>query len=243
MTEWQRARVAPDRTHHIKDGEPLYAERFDEVLAFHAPGLAPVRCGGEAWHVDALGRPAYARRFLRTFGFYEGRAAVQAEDGWHHILPEGLGLYPDRYAWCGNYQGGRCAVRDHSGSYLHLDPSGRPAYAARWRYAGDYRDGSAVVQRADGRSTHIGDRGELVHGRWFVDLDVFHKGFARARDDEGWTHVDERGEAAYRRRFAMVEPFYNGQARVERFDGAREVIDEEGRAVVELRAALRDGPA
>jgi hypothetical protein len=82
--------------------------------------------------------------------------------------------------------------------------------------------------------------GRLVHDCWFLDLDVFHKRFARARDEDGWFHIDVRGTPAYRRRFASVEPFYNGQARVERFDGGLEVISEAGETLVELRPALRN---
>ncbi|MDI1481310.1 methyltransferase [Polyangium sp. y55x31] len=235
--EWQRARVAEDGTHHVVFGEPLYDERYDEVLAFHAPGLAPVRRAGEAWHVDMRGRAAYTRRFERTFGFYEGRAAVRGRDGWHHILPDGSDLYPERHAWCGNYQHDRCTFRDERGLYGHLDPEGRPVASTRWRYAGDFREGSAVVQADDGRSTHVRPDGALLHGLWFVDLDVFHKGFARARDASGWTHVDREGQPIYTRRFVAVEPFYNGQARVERLDGGLEVIDERGDTIVELRSA------
>ena len=87
-------------------------------------------------------------------------------------------------------------------------------------------------------STHVDVHGEPVYGRWLLDLDVFHKGFARARDGDGWMHVSREGEPTYRRRFAAVEPFYNGQARVERFDGGLEVIDERGHVLVELRPAL-----
>ncbi|MEZ4226804.1 MAG: hypothetical protein R3B13_38030 [Polyangiaceae bacterium] len=68
---------------------------------------------------------------------------------------------------------------------------------------------------------------------------MFHKGFARARDEHGWTHVDAQGCPAYSRRFQAVEPFYNGQARVERFDGGLEVIDEGGVTLVELRGGTR----
>ncbi|MRG91564.1 methyltransferase [Polyangium spumosum] len=236
-TEWQRIRVAEDGTHHVVAGEPLYDARFDEVLAFHAPGLAPVRRDGEAFHVDVRGRPAYGRRFERTFGFYEGRAAVRGSDGWRHVLPDGTDLYPERYAWCGNYQQGRSAFRDMRGRYGHLDPDGRLISTTLWRYAGDFREGSAVVQADDGRSSHVRADGTLLHGRWFVDLDVFHKGFARARDGAGWMHVDRQGRAIYTRRFAAVEPFYNGQARVERHDGGLEVIDERGDPIVELRPA------
>ena len=236
---WRDARVSPEGTHHVRNGAPFYLERFDEVLEFHAPGLAPVRRGGEAWHIRIDGTAAYRRRFLRTFGFYEGLAAVAAPDGWRHVRPDGSDLSAARFGWCGNFQGGHCAVRELDGGYLHVTPEGKPAYDARWRYAGDFRDGAAVAQSGDGRSTHIDPRGEPVHGVRFLDLDVFHKGRARARDEDGWTHIDETGRPLYARRFAAVEPFYNGQARVERFDGGLEVIDEAGRRVVELRPSLK----
>ncbi len=236
---WRALTVAEDGTHHVAEGVPAYAERFDEVLKFHAPGLAPVRRRDEAWHIQPDGRPAYSRRFLRTFGFYEALAAVDDSDGWHHITPYGEDAYPQRHAWCGNFQEQRCPVRRQDGTYLHITPSGMPAYDARWRYAGDFRDGVGVVQHDDGRSTHIRPDGTLLHGAWFLDLDVFHKAYARARDEAGWMHIDRVGKPIYARRFANVEPFYNGQARVERFDGGLEVIDESGHQLVELRPAQR----
>lgn len=238
---WQNLRVASCGTHHVDEhGQPVYSERFDEVLKFHAPGLAPVQCAGDAWHVGSDGTPAYRRRFLRTFGFYEGLAAVVGPHGWHHIAADGEDAYNARHAWCGNFQQGRCAVRAHDHTYHHITADGSAAYTKRWRYAGDYRDGIAVVQAADGHSTHVGLNGAMLHGGWFVDLDVFHKGFARARDEDGWMHIDLNGRPVYRRRFQAVEPFYNGQARVERFDGALEVIDEGGATLVELRPARQD---
>jgi len=228
---WREASVSRARTHHVRNGSALYAERFDEVLDFREPGLAPVRRDGEAWHVRVDGKAAYGRRFLRTFGFYDGLSAVAGTDGWRHIRPDGTDLYEARFAWCGNFQGGRCAVREFGGGYLHLTPAGQPACETRWRYAGDFRGGSAVVQTDDGHSTHVDAQGRPLHGAWFLDLDVFHKGHARARDEDGWMHVDAAGRPLYARRFANVEPFYNSQARVERFDGALEVIDEAGFAV------------
>ena len=236
---WRDAEVSPSGTHHVRDGVPLYAERFDEVLKFHEPGLAAVRRDGEAWHIRMDGTAAYARRFRHTFGFYEGVAAVSAPDGWRHIRPDGTDLHTARFAWCGNFQAGRCTVREFGGAYLHLTSEGVPAYGAGWRYSGDFRDSIAVVQSDDGRSTHIDPHGKPVHGGWFLDLDVFHKGCARARDEDGWMHVDVAGRPLYQRRFAAVEPFYNGQARIERFDDGLEVIDETGARVVELRPARK----
>jgi hypothetical protein len=236
---WRDLHVSPDATHHNRDGIAAYTARFDAVLKFHAPGLAPVRRGDQAWHIDEYGDAAYARRFLRTFGFYEGGAAVVSPEGWHHVSPTGDDLYAERYAWCGNFQEGRCPVRDGASAYLHINARGEPI-GGRWRYAGDFRDDVAVVQRADGRSTHVNRDGEVIHERWYEDLDVFHKGLARARDLRGWTHVDAHGAPVYARRFVMVEPFYNGQARVERFDGCLEIITPDGETLVELRAPRHD---
>ena len=79
----------------------------------------------------------------------------------------------------------------------------------------------------------------MLHGRWFLDLDVFHKNYARARDEQGWHHVDIHGQPLYQDRYRNVEPFYNGQARVEGFDGSLSVIGEMGETLVELRNPLR----
>jgi len=237
---WQQATVSTDGTHHEIDGQSIYDQKYDEVLKFHAPGLAPVRIADEAWHIDINGLAAYSQRFRRAFGYYSGLAAVMTDKGWCHIDTNGSCLYPQRYAWCGNFLEGLCVVRQSDSLYFHITDQGNAAYDARWNYAGDYRDGICVIQNATGRSSHMDASGLLVHDCWFLDLDVFHKGFARARDGEGWMHINERGIPAYIRRFAAVEPFYNGQARVERFDGGLEVISETGETLVELRPTIRN---
>ena len=122
--------------------------------------------------------------------------------------------------------------------YFHIREDGVPAYSERYRYAGDFKDGFAVVQRDDGLHSHIDRSGALLHGRWFLDLDVFHKQYARARDEAGWHHVDRYGEPIYGARFRNVEPFYNGQARAEGFDGSLAVVGESGELMVDLRQPL-----
>jgi hypothetical protein len=239
MSPWVRTRVSADRTHHTLDGAALYPARFTEVLSFHAPGLAAAKDDTGAFHIDVTGRPVYARRFTRTFGFYEELSTVEDGSGAFHLRPDGMELSPERYAWCGNFQDGRCTVRTREGRYFHVDREGRPAYAERYAYAGDFRDGLAVVQEPSGSHLHIHEDGRPLNGRRFLDLDVFHKGYARARDEQGWHHVDTLGEPLYARRFTMVEPFYNGQARVEGENGALLVIDERGEVVRELRAPRR----
>ena len=238
--DWKDSRPARDGTHHLSgDGMPLYRARYEEVLKFRDPGLAPVRDTTGAYHITPDGLPAYDDRYLRTFGFYEGRAAVHSLDGWFHVLPDGRPLYPERHAWCGNFQEGRCAVRGTDGSYFHITAGGAPAYRESYRYGGDFRDGLAVVQRDDGLHSHIDPHGNLLHGRWFPDLDVFHKNHARAREGQGWHHVDLCGNPLYEARFRNVEPFYNGQARVEGLDGSLSLIGESGETLVELRGPQR----
>ena len=233
--QWRQYGISEDASHHVYQGRPAYPSRFHEVLKFHEPGLAPVLDASGAYHITPDGAAAYESRYARTFGYYESRAAVCSEEGWLHILSDGSPLYEERYEWCGNFQEGRCTVRLTDGSYFHLQADGTPAYRERYRYAGDFKEGHAVVQREDGKHTHIDASGHLLHGRWFHDLDVFHKRYARASDSSGWHHVDMTGEPLYVERFKNVEPFYNGQARVEGFDGSLSVIDESGRTLLKLR--------
>jgi 2-polyprenyl-3-methyl-5-hydroxy-6-metoxy-1,4-benzoquinol methylase len=238
--DWTKYKIAKELSHHLNgDLSPAYENRFDMVLQFHSPGLAPVLKSGKAWHILPDGSPAYSERYLKTFGFYDGIATVADDSGWLHIFPSGQMLYSNRYDWCGNFQGGFCTVRDCDGNYFHVDKNGFPVYKEHWKYAGDFRDGVAVVQDSNGMSSHINENGDILHSVWYIDLDVYHKNFARAKDKDGWTHIDLQGNPLYSRRFQSVEPFYNGQARVERFDGGLEVIDESGNAIIELRPAIR----
>lgn len=232
---WTRAVISDDGTHHVIDGVPAYAARFLSVQKFHDPGLAPAVDASGAFHINPLGLSAYSDRFRQTWGFYQALAAVEDARGWCHIRPDGTPLTDRRFAWCGNFQEGRCAVRDFDAKYVHLTEEGTPAYAERYLYAGDFRDGAAVVRCPErGLCTHITPDGRPLHGQWFVDLDVYHKGFARARDSNGWFHVNVRGRALSGHRFAEVEPFYNGHCRVLTHDGSYCVIGPSGDVLVRV---------
>ncbi len=237
---WQRSIVAADGTHHICDGHPLYSVRFSQVQKFHAPGLAPARDSSGAFHITPQGTSAYSARFRQTWGFYEKRAAVEDRSGWLHILPDGRPLTMDRHAWCGNFQEGRCTVRDQDGRYHHIRIDGSPAYLTTYSYAGDFRDGAAVVRCAQrGLCTHIDPDGDFIHDRWLIDLDVFHKGLARARDQRGWFHLTLKGTEAYRSRFAAIEPFYNGTALAETFDERRVLVSLDGSEALQIAVTER----
>lgn len=238
---WAKSLIADDGTHHVLQGRPMYPSRFVRVQKFHAPGLAPARDESGAFHIDAEGHAIYPHRFLQTWGFYEGLAAVEDTGGWGHIRPDGTQLGFERFGWCGNFQERRCAVRTASGAYLHITDTGTPAYPDRHAYAGDFRDGVAVARFAsNGLCTHIDAGGRMKHGKWFLDLDIYHKGFARARDRSGWFHVDTAGRDVTAARYSEVEPFYNGQARVLTLDGRYAVIDESGTELAEVGSIDHD---
>lgn len=236
---WQAFEVSPDQTHHLVDGAPAYPQRFRSVLKYHRPGLAPVSDHSGFYHIDAEGKPAYTQRFVRTFGFYDGRAAVEGVDGWSHILPDGTPLYRNRYVWCGNFQQGRCAVKDFQNRYFHITLAGDRAYETSYRYVGDFKDGYAVVMDDQGLNTHVDLKGHLLHGKKFRDLDCFHKGYARAQDKLGWFHINYLGEPLYASRYKNIEPFYNGVARVEKEDGALALLNEDGIEIHLLRPPLQ----
>ena len=99
-----------------------------------------------------------------------------------------------------------------SGQFFHIDKKANPIYTGRYAYIGDYRYGIAVTVNQDSLCTHIDDRGKLLHGKYFLELDVYHKGYAIARDDRGYFHIDKSGKVVYGDRYEKLEPYYNGRA-------------------------------
>jgi hypothetical protein len=233
--KWSALVEAADNTHHMLEGKPAYTSRFLSVDKFRSPGLAVARDERGMFHINPQGVTAYTATFLQAFGFYEGLAAVQASDGWLHIRPDGAAAYESRFDWVGNSQQARCVVRNFQGRYFHIKEGGDAAYAERYTYAGDFREDAAVVLQANGFATHIDANGHLLHGKWYPALDVFHKGFARARDVKGWHHINRSGQAAYERRFMEVDAFYNGQAWAKDLDGSPLIINQRGEVLRKLQ--------
>lgn len=233
-------KISSCETHHLYNDEPFYPARFYKVLKYHAPGLAPAFDSTGAFHITLEGTPVYNERFKQTFGFYCSYAAVEAETGWFHIFTDGKPLYKERYAWCGNFQEDLCSVRSHDGNYFHINIEGQRLYPEDYAYVGDFKDGIAAVCREDGKSSHINAQGELIHSKWYEQLDIFHKGYARARDEKGWFHITKEGLPAYTQRYANIEPFYNGQAHAQTHDGALVIVNETGEIIKEIAPAQKN---
>ena len=239
---WKNSRPSRDGTHHITSEGPLYESRFEQVLSFHYPGLAPAKKDGKWFHIKPDGTPAYAMKYDRVLGFYEQRAAVKKGKDWFHIRPNGKKAYRDTYSWCGNYQQSLCVVRDREGKYYHIDLEGDSPYKERYHYAGDFREGYAVAWLPNG-CIHIDMLGNHLNDIVFRELGVFHKGYATARDEYGWFHIDKSGLALYPERYQSVEPFYNGLALCVEHNGNTIRIDPSGELFEKIteKAAVDDG--
>ena len=64
--------------------------------------------------------------------------------------------------------------------YFHIRVDGTVLDGGPYAYAGDFREGAAVVRGLDGLCRHVDLDGQLVNEKEFIDLDNFHKGYARA---------------------------------------------------------------
>ena len=156
------------------------------------------------------------------------------KEQWFHLDEHGIKAYASAFSWTGNYQENLCPVRDNESNYYHIDPDGKKIYEGSFLYCGDFKDGFCCVKRANGLFSHIDTNGGFLNGREFLDLDVFHKSFAMARDDRGWHHIDKYGNELYKNRYLFTEPFYNGYALVTMFDYEKIIIDEEGNQIVRI---------
>jgi hypothetical protein len=221
-----------DCTHHTDNsGKPAYSKRFREVGKFHAPGLAPVFDESGWYHILPNGKPAYKQRYEKVWGFYCGYAAAKDLTGWTHIDSDGFPIYNERYIWVGNFQENLCSIQNQSG-FFHINTKGKKIYPEYYAYVGDFRDGAAVAtSQIDGQSRHIKSDGNQLHTRSFQCLDVFHKGYARAKDENGWYHINPDGISCYPQRYRNVEPFYNGLSVVEDSNGRRIRISEKGEII------------
>lgn len=206
--------ISLDERHHIKGDQPLYKNRFDSVQSFHfPPGYAPVKKQERAFFINTSGEQVFRRIFLNAFGFYSGIATVEDSSGFFHINEDGETLYDERFAWAGNFQEQACIVESaENNRFFHVNKQGQALYAERYRYAGDYRYGVAVVTMETGLCTHIDSKGKHLHGNFFLELDVYHKGYAIAKDEKGYFHINKYGQAQYSKRYEKLEPFYNGRS-------------------------------
>lgn len=231
---WKEIKVSNENNSFLYKENIVFNKDFDEVLKFHAPGLAPVRDKTGAFHIDVNGEELYKERYNRTFGYYCNRAAVIQNESWFHLTEKGNKAYKEAYVWTGNFQENLCTVRNSNNEYFHITLNGEKVYDSVYRYAGDFKDGYACVKIANGLYKHIDTKGNFLNNQEYLDLGVFHKNYATSKDKKGWFHIDKSGRQLYNNRYALIEPFYNGFAVVDTFEKTKQIIAENGEVIVDL---------
>ena len=231
---WQDIKVSADNTHFIFNKQPIFGRYFNEVLKFHAPGIAPVKDTTGAYHIDVQGNPLYSDRYQRTFGYYCNRAVVMIGEEWFHVNERGERAYSEVFSWAGNYQENICTVRNRENRYFHIDLHGNKIYSEYYTYCGDFKDGYSCVKQHNGLWLHIGISGNKLNEKEFLDLNIFHKNYAAAKDNVGWHHIDKGGNGLYNQRYLAIEPFYNGFALATKFDYQKIIIDECGNEILKV---------
>ena len=66
----------------------------------------------------------------------------------------------------------------------------------------------------------------MIHGKFFDDLNVFHKGYAIAKDKDGYFHINKQGKELYKKRYQKLEDFYNRCAFATTFENSKIVLNE-----------------
>jgi WG containing repeat len=237
--------IADDGKHFLYKGEVIFGDiEFEELLKFHSEGIAAVKLSSREregdifyyWqHINLAGQFYYETRYYRTFGYYFERAAVCDFGGnCYHIDTAGNRVYLENYQWAGNYQQGVSVVR-LGNVYFHIDKSGKRFYNENYLFAGDYKDDFACVKMSNGYYNHINLAGICLYKEAkFLDLGVFHKNIATARDANGYFHINKQGNSLYEERYLQIEPFYNGFAAVTNFDYSKKIISEAGETVIKI---------
>lgn len=231
--------LALDETHHIQNGKALYTTRYKKVMSFH-DGIAPVETNQEAFFIDTHNNKLFDRTFLKAYGFYEELSAVQDDKGCFHINSKGEDVYSQRYKWVGNFSEGKCVIRDFDNNYFHIDTKGERIYPSNYCYTGDFKYGIAVVINKEGLSTHMKADGELLHGLYFEELNIFHKGYAIAKDRDGYFHINKKAQALYAMRYKKLEDFYNGYALATTNNCQKVILNEQELTEFQLAVANID---
>ncbi len=248
--------LSDDSSYYLYQNERIFPHlELIEGLKFHSEGLAAVKLLKKTpnlltkqpdlaekqanpsqnyiWkHINIAGNFIYPQAYQRVFGYYDSKAAVTDFEGdSFHIDTKGERAYTQNYSWVGNYQQERVVVR-LAKDYFHLNNDGERYYTENYLYVGDYKDGAAAVKLQNGYYNHINLSGERLYtDKKFLDLGVFHKNIATARDEKGYFHTDKAGDGLYSQRYLQIEPFYNGVALVTNFDYSRLLINEAGERI------------
>lgn len=143
--------ISPDGTHHLYEGTPIYERRFQRVGPFRFPGLAAVRDGSGAYHINFLGEPAYPGRYTWTGNFSEGVAPVRNADGRYRFIDEeGKPIAFETYLYATEFSEGSAVIYHEARGATHITTAGELLYGDWYYDARPFSGGRAQVRDEKG---------------------------------------------------------------------------------------------
>ncbi|HJJ47443.1 MAG TPA: histidine phosphatase family protein [Methanocorpusculum sp.] len=221
-------KVSEDKTHHIFEGNPIYAQRFIKVRDFFLPGAAAV-CDSSGWyHINFFGDPLYDERYSYAGDFCEELAVVRDLEGnYFHIDSEGNRVEADGFLWAGDFSEGAAVVYDKLRGATHISTMDEPLYNLWFYDARAFENGRALVR--DEKGWLFIDRQGNEISRADEPADSFPRGTVRADPFVSslpavLAMADSYDAAVLFIRHAEREPFQRGEF------GSLKVLTERGEA-------------
>lgn len=216
---------------------------FDAWLAAHPDARDRHRHSGLFGYVDPSGQEVIAPRLRRAYGFHEGVAPVEDEDGRARLIDRAGRLSKDRYFLVDECWRGLVPVARTQDEYGYVDREGTLRIPATYLAAAPFRGPLAVVRTGVWHTQierWITPEGRLV-GEPFDATEGFFedRAWVYQRAHASYACVDAEGKLAFEERFAAAGRFSEGLAAVSRI-GAPQVfgyVDAAGRTAIAPRFA------
>lgn len=165
-------------------------------------------------HVDADGKPAYAKRFLQVGKFHPpGLAPVLDDSGWHHVRTDGKAAYARRFEKVWGFYCFRAAAKD-DGLWTHITPDGSRAYQESYDWAGNFQEGACAVRSGD-EYMHIDGDGKPLYPERYAYVGDFRDGICVAwvANPGKCIHIMKSGRKLHGQAYRYLGVFHKGLAK------------------------------
>jgi len=207
--------IAPDMTHHLYGGVPIYTERFLEVREYRFPGLAAVHDASGWYHIDFQGKPMYTKRYRAVRDFSDGIAVVRLASGkFIYIDAQGRQIDPLEFVWARDFRDNVACVYHEDFGAAHITTSGELLYNDWYLDVRPFKNGKAVVRDESGWQ-YVDIHG-MILGCAAEPNDSYPRGTVRQHHSENPLPAIIAAHKGYDAcvvllRHAEREPFYAGE--------------------------------
>ncbi|WP_102347800.1 WG repeat-containing protein [Bacillus sp. Marseille-P3661] len=222
-------------------GKFVITPKFDYAFDFQANELAIVEYEGLNGIIDKKGKYIVRPQYRTITPFYEERAIVADETGYHVMDESGRLLTSKPYSYISTYEEGRAVFSETiSGKYIYgyLDRQGKEIIPAAYQTANDFEGGTALVQISDEEFGLLNKQGKMVQTFRYPYVGSKGDGLLAFRKEQGgrFGYINEGGDIVIEPAFESAQPFQHGIAIVgkgETFPSVYGVIKKQGEFIVE----------